>query len=142
MAPEVLLVEDDPATARLFSEAFDEADVNATLEIVTDGVEALDQLRGTGSKEPARPEVVLLDLNLPRKDGKAVLHEVKSDPTLRRIPVVVLTTSTNQPDIDDAYDLGANAYLEKPTDFDGYLRLVRLLNDFWLSRIEHPSHAE
>lgn len=142
MTPRVLLVEDDPATARLFSEAFDEEGVNGVLEVVTDGVEALDRLRGTDARDRSRPDVVLLDLNLPRKDGKAVLREMKSDSELRRIPVVVLTTSTDQPDIDDAYDLGANAYLEKPTDFGGYLRLVRLLDDFWLSGVEHPSHAE
>ncbi len=136
---EILLVEDDHAEARLAREALAEAALEHNLHTASDGVEALDFLRRRGkfAKMP-RPDLVLLDLNLPRKDGREVLREIKQDQDLRRIPVIVLTTSKSAEDIATAYDLQANCYIAKPVDMDGFVHVVRALHDFWLKLAQLP----
>lgn len=136
---EILLVEDNPADIRLTSEAFKDSNVRHHLHAVRDGVEALNYLRRIGEfGEAPRPDVVLLDLNLPRKDGREVLAEIKSDPALRRIPVVVLTTSQAERDLLQAYDLYANCYLIKPIEFDRFIAVIGHIRDFWLSAVTLP----
>jgi CheY-like chemotaxis protein len=136
---EVLLVEDDPGDVLLTKEAFDDNKVQNNLSVVSDGEEATDYLRRRGRfTEAARPDLVLLDLNLPRKDGREVLLEIKADPELRSIPVVVLTTSEADEDILRSYDLHANAYVTKPVDFDQFIRVVRHIDDFFVSVVKLP----
>lgn len=136
---EILLVEDNPGDARLAVEALKEAKVRNRLNIVEDGVKALDFLRRNGEYTTApRPDLVLLDLNLPRKDGRQVLAEMKQDPDLKRIPVVVLTTSQAEQDILKAYDLHANCYIAKPVDLDQFMAVVRSIEDFWLTIVKLP----
>jgi CheY-like chemotaxis protein len=136
---EILLVEDSPGDVRLTQEAFRDAKVRNRLSVAADGVEALAFLRGTGDYAGApRPDVILLDLNLPRKDGREVLREIKSDELLHRIPVVVMTTSQAEEDIARAYDLNANCYISKPVDFDQFVRVVQAIEDFWLSIVKLP----
>lgn len=136
---EVLLVEDDPGDVLMTKEAFDDHIVSNRLHVVGNGVDALAFLRREGEySEAARPDLVLLDLNLPRKDGREVLAEVKSDPELRRIPVVVLTTSEAEEDIVGTYDLHANAYVTKPVDFDQFIKAVRKLDDFFVTVVKLP----
>lgn len=141
--PRVLLVEDDPAERRLFREAASETGV-AEVVVATDGREALDFLpqRGEETDDTADfPELILLDLDLPKKDGFAVLDELKSSPTShKRVPVLILSNSNAQSDVDTAYDLGANAYLTKPNHYDDFRSLVETIEGFWLSEIEQPSH--
>ena len=139
---EILLVEDNPGDVRLTIEAMKEARVLNNLSVVADGVEALDFLnrRGPYQKAP-RPDLILLDLNLPRKDGREVLREIKMDPHLLRIPVVVLTTSEAEQDILRSYDLHANCYITKPVDLDQFLEVVRTVEGFWLSIVKLP-HEE
>ena len=132
----VLLVEDDPGDVVLIEEAFEHNKVRNSLKIVGDGVEAMEYLRAADS---ARPDLVLLDLNLPRKDGREVLAEIKSDPALRSIPVVVLTTSTAEQDVARCYELHANAYIAKPVDFGNFLEIVRVLLAFWLDVVRCPA---
>ena len=128
----ILLVEDNPADARLTSEAFNEAAARTRLSVVPDGVEALAFLRRQGQYANAsRPDLVLLDLNMPRKDGRAVLVEIRNDPTCKRIPVLILTSSRGDSDIDLAYENGANCYLLKPSDLDAYFALIRAVAEFW-----------
>lgn len=136
---EILLVEDNPGDVRLTEEALKDNKVHNNLHIVEDGVEALAFLRreGTYSGCP-RPDLILLDLNLPRKDGREVLAEIKADEGLRRIPVVVLTTSKAEEDILRAYDLSANCYITKPVDFEQFIRVVRSIEDFWLAMVKLP----
>ena len=131
--PVVLLVEDEPTDVDLTEEALGQAGVRVTLQVASDGEAALEYLRRAGH-EPGvpRPVLVLLDLNLPRKDGRMVLAEVRRDPSLRRIPIVVLTSSDSPRDVHDAYDLGANAYVTKSMDFHAFARSLRQLFDFWL----------
>lgn len=130
---EVLLVEDNPADVRLTREAFAGASIPNQLRIATDGLEALAILRREGEHRTAvRPDLILLDLNLPKKDGRVVLAEIKADPQLRRIPVVVLSTSRAEADIQHAYDLQANAYVPKPLLFQDFLESLRGLAAFWL----------
>jgi len=137
---EILLVEDNPGDARLTLEALREAKVHNHLSHVTDGVEALAYLRRDGRyANAARPDLILLDLNLPRKDGREVLSAIKSDDTLKRIPVVVLTTSQAEEDILRAYSLNANCYITKPVDLEQFLKVVRTIEDFWLSIVKLPS---
>jgi two-component system, chemotaxis family, response regulator Rcp1 len=136
---EILLVEDNPADIRLTTEAFKDSAVPHRLHCVRDGVEAMAYLRRENGFEHApRPAVVLLDLNLPRKDGREVLGEMKADPELRRIPVVVLTTSQAEHDLLRAYDLHANCYMTKPLDFDRFTGVVAQIRDFWLNAVALP----
>jgi two-component system, chemotaxis family, response regulator Rcp1 len=136
---QILLVEDNPGDARLTQEVFKLNKLPKTLSVVEDGVEALAFLRQEGKYADApRPDLILLDLNLPKKDGRQVLAAIKSDASLRRIPVVVLTTSRDQEDILHAYDLNANCFLTKPVDFDQFARLVEAIEEFWLTVVELP----
>lgn len=138
----VLLVEDDEGDVVLIREAFADNKVRNHLEVVADGVEAMAYLRGEGEHADApRPDLVLLDLNLPRKDGREVLQEVKSDPVLRTIPVVVLTTSEADEDILRSYDLHANAYVTKPVDFDRFIEVVRQIDEFFVSIVRLPQNG-
>jgi CheY-like chemotaxis protein len=132
----VLLVEDDPGDVVLIEEAFEHNKVRNTLKVVGDGVQAMDYLRSTGE----RPDLVLLDLNLPRMDGREVLAEIKSDPALRSIPVVVLTTSKAEEDILRSYDLHANAYVTKPVDFNRFIEVVRQIDEFFVTVVKLPGH--
>jgi CheY-like chemotaxis protein len=136
---EVLLVEDDPGDVVLITEAFEHNKVNNRLNVVADGVEALQFLRREPPYEDAKePDLILLDLNLPRKDGREVLAEVKDDGDLRRIPVVVLTTSKAEEDVLRSYDLHANAYVTKPVDFDRFIEVVRQIDEFFVSVVKLP----
>ena len=136
----ILLVEDNPGDARLTLEAFRQAGVANRLSHVTDGVEAIEFLRRRGAHtEATRPDLILLDLNLPCKDGREVLAEIKSDATLRRIPVVILTTSQADEDILRAYDLNANCYVSKPTDWEQFNRVIRCIDEFWLKVAKLPA---
>jgi CheY-like chemotaxis protein len=136
---EVLLVEDDPGDVLLTKEAFADNKVRNNLNIVSDGEEATAYLRRQGEHaDAARPDLILLDLNLPRKDGREVLRDIKADPDLRSIPVVVLTTSEADEDILDSYDLHANAYVTKPVDFDSFIRIVRQIDDFFVTVVKLP----
>lgn len=137
---EVLLVEDDPGDVVITQEALAESKLMNTLHVATDGEQALRFLRREGEFADApRPGLILLDLNLPRVDGHEVLRHVKDDPDLRRIPVVVLTTSQAEEDIVRSYDLHANAYVSKPVDFDRFLEVVRQIDSFYISVVSLPS---
>ncbi|HJV04255.1 MAG TPA: response regulator [Actinomycetota bacterium] len=136
---EILLVEDNPGDVRLAEEALRDAKMSNNLNVASDGVEALAYLRREGRHINApRPDLVLLDLNLPKKDGREVLGEVKLDPDLRTIPVVVLTTSDADADVVRSYQLHANAYVRKPVDFDAFIEVVRSIEDFWFSVVKLP----
>lgn len=136
---EVLLVEDSPGDVRLTLEAFKEAKVRNRLHVAGDGVEAMRFLRKQGRYAAApRPDLILLDLNLPKRDGREVLAEIKEDPDLRRIPVVVLTTSKADEDILKTYNLHANCYISKPMDLDKFVGVVRSIEDFWLTVVRLP----
>lgn len=138
-AIEILLVEDNPGDARLTLEAFKEGRVINRLTVVNDGVEALNYLRRQGPYANApSPDLILLDLNLPRMDGRQVLAEIKVDPELKTIPVVVLTTSASQDDVARAYGSHANCYIRKPVDLDQFLRVVQSIESFWLSLVMLP----
>jgi CheY-like chemotaxis protein len=139
---DVLLVEDDPGDVLLIREAFEYNKVRNALHVASDGVDALDFLyRRNGHEDAPRPDLVLLDLNLPRKDGREVLEEVKADPDLRSIPIVVLTTSEAEEDILRSYDLHANAYVTKPVDFDRFIEVVRLIDDFFVTVVKLPQRG-
>jgi len=137
---DVLLVEDSAAEARLAREALREAEYPVRLHVASDGVEAMDFLRRQGAhREAPRPHLVLLDLNLPRKDGREVLRDIKSDDDLRRIPVVILTTSQAPSDIGGAYELYANCYIQKPLELDGFIETVKSIHRYWLQMAELPA---
>jgi two-component system, chemotaxis family, response regulator Rcp1 len=137
---EILLVEDNPGDARLAIEALREAKVGNRLNVVQDGVEAVAFLRKEGRHAQApRPDLVLLDLNLPKKDGREVLAEIKADADLKRIPVVVLTTSKAEQDILKMYELHANCYITKPVDLDQFMNVVRSIEEFWLTVVKLPN---
>ena len=139
-AVEILLVEDNPADARLTREVFEGGRLTTHLNVVADGEEALAFLRREGPyADSPRPKLVLLDLNLPRKDGREVLQELKSDPALSRIPVIVLTTSAAEADILHSYDLQANCFITKPLDLDEFFDVVRAIEDFWLTTARLPA---
>jgi CheY-like chemotaxis protein len=139
---EVLLVEDDPGDVLMTQEAFEEHKVRNKLNVVQDGEEALAYLRREGRYADApRPDLVLLDLNLPRVDGREVLQVIKEDQDLRRIPVVVLTTSQADEDILRSYSLHANAYVTKPVDFDSFIAVVRQIDEFFVSVVKLPPRA-
>lgn len=136
---EVLLVEDDPGDVHMTQEAFEDFKVANRLTVVSDGVEAMALLRREGAYADAPvPDLVLLDLNLPRMDGREVLAEVKGDPVLRSIPVVVLTTSAAEEDVLRSYDLHANAYVTKPVDFASFIDVVKRIDDFFVSVVKLP----
>jgi two-component system, chemotaxis family, response regulator Rcp1 len=139
---EVLLVEDSPGDVRLTREALKDAKVHISLHVVTDGIEAMAFLERAGTNVDApRPDLILLDLNLPRKDGREVLKEIKQSPALRSIPVVVLTTSSSEADILQSYELHANCYISKPVDLDGFLKVVQSIDNFWLTVVKLPHGA-
>jgi len=136
---ELLLVEDNPGDIRLTQEALKDGKVLNNLHVVEDGVKAMAFLRPEGRYGGAvRPDVILLDLNLPKKDGREVLAEIKADPSLMRIPVVVLTTSEAEKDILQAYNLHANSYIIKPVDLDQFIAVMRSIEDFWLTIVKLP----
>lgn len=139
---EVLLVEDSPGDVRLTREALREGKLRNNLHVVQNGVEALNFLNGAGNHagEP-RPDLILLDLNLPKKDGREVLAAVKADPELRRIPVVILTSSGAEEDIARTYDLHANCYIRKPVDLEQFISVVKNVESFWLTVVTLPSRA-
>jgi chemotaxis family two-component system response regulator Rcp1 len=139
---EILLVEDSPGDVRLTIEALKDAKVRNNLHVAEDGVEAMAFLRREGEYADApRPDVILLDLNLPKKDGREVLAEVKADADLKRIPVVVLTVSQAEEDILKTYNLHANCYITKPVDLDQFLTVVRSIEDFWLTIVRLPPNG-
>lgn len=136
---EILLVEDNPGDVRLTQEALKEAKVHTNLNVVEDGVEALQYVHNeTSYADAERPDLILLDLNLPRMDGRQVLEELKQDPALRQIPVVILTTSEAEQDILKSYDLHANCYITKPVDLHQFMRVVQTLEDFWFTIVRFP----
>jgi len=136
---EILLVEDNPGDVRLTQEALKDGKVRNNMRVVKDGVEALKFLRREGKYAGMpRPDLILLDLNLPKKDGREVLAEIKGDEVLRCIPVVVLTTSRAEQDILKAYDLHANCYITKPVDLDQFITVVKSIEDFWLTIVKLP----
>ena len=136
---EILLVEDNPGDVRLTIEALREGKVRNNLNVASDGVEALAFLRRTGSFASApRPDLILLDLNLPKKDGREVLSEIKADRGLRSIPVVILTTSRAEQDVLRSYHLHANCYITKPVDLDQFITVVKSIEDFWLTIVTLP----
>lgn len=136
---EILLAEDNPGDVKLTRKALEQGKLVNNLHVVTDGVEAMQYLRGEGEYAGTpRPDLVLLDLNMPRKDGREVLEDIKHDDELKRIPVVVLTSSDAEEDVVESYDLHANAYLTKPVDFDGFMDIVGTLENFWLEVVKLP----
>ena len=136
---EILLVEDNPGDVRLTKEALKENKVSNNLHVVSDGVEAMKFLhRADDYTDSPRPDLILLDLNLPKKDGREVLSEIKQDENLRRIPIVVLTTSQAEEDIAKAYDLYANCYVTKPVDLEKFITVVKSIEDFWVTIVKLP----
>ncbi|MBV8087231.1 MAG: response regulator [Chloroflexi bacterium] len=139
---DILLVEDSPSDVDLTREALEDAKVRNTLHVAEDGVEALEFLRGVGRHTGApRPDLILLDLNLPKKDGREVLAEIKADPDLKSIPVVILTTSEAEQDILRTYALHANCYITKPVDLEQFITVVRSIENFWLVVVKLPPPA-
>lgn len=135
---DILMVEDNPADVRLTLEAFRECKVQNTLHVAEDGVEAMAFLRREAMFADAkRPDLIFLDLNLPRKNGREVLLEIKSDPDLRRIPVVILTTSRSDSDITKCYNLHANCYVVKPVDLDEFIKVIHSIENFWLTAVKY-----
>ncbi len=136
---EILLVEDNPADVRLTVEILKETKVRNNLTVAGDGNEALELLRRTGRYTHAvRPDLILLDLDLPKKDGKQVLAEIKADPVLKRIPVVILTSSKAEEDVVKSYNLYANCYVTKPVDLEQFVKVVKSVEDFWLTIVKLP----
>jgi CheY-like chemotaxis protein len=139
---DVLLVEDNPGDVRLTREAFRDARLHINLSVASDGVEAMAFLHREGAYAQApRPDLILLDLNLPKRDGREVLEEIKSSPTLRSIPVVVLTTSAAESDVLRSYQLHANCYISKPVGLEGFLAVVKSIDDFWLTVVKLPHES-
>ena len=137
----ILLVEDNPADARLIKEVFKDTKTKNRLYVVKDGVEAMAFLNQEFEyTDIPRPDVILLDLNLPRKDGREVLKELKEDDILKRVPIVILTTSSAEEDIIKTYNNHANCYITKPVDFDQFLKVINSIEDFWLSVVKLPSN--
>jgi chemotaxis family two-component system response regulator Rcp1 len=136
---EILLVEDNPGDVRLTIEALRESKVRNNLKVAADGVKAMSYLRREGEyADVERPDLILLDLNLPRKDGRQVLAVIKADPELKTIPVVVLTTSQAEQDVLQSYQLQANCYITKPVDLEQFMNVVRSIQDFWLTVVKLP----
>ena len=140
---DILLVEDNPGDVRLTREALRDAKVLNNLHVARDGIEAMDFLHQEGQYAgAARPDLILLDLNLPKRDGRVVLEEIKLDPKLKRIPVVVLTTSEAEQDILQSYNLHANCYITKPVDMEQFVTVVKSIKDFWFTIVRLPSDEE
>ncbi len=140
---QILLVEDNPGDVGLTIEALKEAKVLNKLTVVKDGIEALSLLRRQGQHaHAARPDLILLDLNLPKKDGREVLAEIKADDNLKRIPVIILTTSQNEQDVVKSYNLHANCYITKPLDLDQFIKVVKSIEDFWLRIVVLPKNGK
>lgn len=140
---QILLVDDNPADIDLTREAFSRSKFEHSVQAVYDGVEALDFLNRVGKYQDAEsPDLVILDLNLPRKDGRAVLSAVKSDPKLRKIPIVIFSTSQSQRDIGSSYDLGANSYVSKPGNLNAYVSTIASIGDYWLGLAQLPEQEE
>jgi two-component system, chemotaxis family, response regulator Rcp1 len=136
---DILLVEDNPGDARLAKEALKDSKIRNNLDIVGDGEEAMKFLKKEDKyANVSRPDLILLDLNLPKKDGREVLKEIKEDEDLKRIPVVILTTSKSEEDILKSYNLHANCYITKPIDFDQFMKVVKSIEDFWLTIVKLP----
>jgi CheY-like chemotaxis protein len=143
MPIEILLVEDSPGDIRLTQEAFRTCSLPVRLHVATDGVEAMKFLRREGASVLApRPDLILLDLNLPRMDGREVLSLIKNDDNLKTIPTVILTTSDAETDIVKSYQLQANCYLSKPVQLDAFDALVKSVNDFWLTKVKLPPRSQ
>ncbi len=137
---EILLVEDNPADVRLTIEVFKDSRITNHISVATDGEEALAFLQKRGKYAGAdRPDLILLDLNLPRKDGREVLSEIKADRELKAIPVIVLTTSDADQDVWKAYESGVNSYIKKPVDLEQFIRIFRSIEDFWLTIVKLPT---
>lgn len=137
----ILLVEDSPTDVMLTREAMEQYKVLNPLDIIDDGVDAMDYLKGRGKyagREPTRPGLIILDLNLPRMSGREVLFELKQDPELRNVPVVVLTTSKSEEDVMKSYCLHANCFITKPVDFSKFIDVVRSINEFWFGVVTLP----
>ncbi len=140
---EILLVEDNPGDVRLTQEVLRDGRVQNNMSVAKDGVDAISFLQQTGEYAGApRPDIILLDLNLPKKDGREVLAEIKADSDLKNIPVVVLTTSSAEQDVFRSYDLHANCYITKPVDLDQFIRVIRSIEDFWLTIVKLPRGEE
>lgn len=138
-----LLVEDNPGDVRLTQEALKSHKVQNNLHVVSDGEEAMAFLRKQGKyKDAPRPDIILLDLNLPKKDGREVLADIKSDPHLKTIPVVIITSSEAEQDIIKSYNLNANCYVTKPVNLDQFIKVVQSINEFWITIVKLPSHIE
>jgi chemotaxis family two-component system response regulator Rcp1 len=139
---EILLIEDSPGDVRLTKEAFKDAKMHINLSVASDGVEAMAFLERAGIHANApRPNLILLDLNSPRKDGRQVLSEIKQNPSLKIIPTVILTTSSSESDIQQSYQFHANCYISKPVDLDGFLKVVKSIDNFWLTIVKLPREA-
>lgn len=139
---EILLVEDNPGDVRLTQEALKEGNISNNLNVIMDGAEAIKYLFREEKYAAAKhPDLILLDLNLPKKDGREVLDKIKKDPKLKRIPVVVLTTSNAETDILKAYDLHANCYITKPVDFNRFIEVIKAIEQFWLTIVRLPSEV-
>jgi len=140
---DILLVEDSEGDVRLVKEALKDGKLNNTLGVVKDGVEAMDYLYHKGKfSDSVRPDLIILDLNLPKKDGREVLSEIKADNDLKRIPVVILTTSSAETDILKTYNLHANCYIVKPLDLDQFINVVKTIENFWLSIVKFPAEEK
>lgn len=140
-AIEILLVEDNPGDVRLTQEALKENKIRNNLHVAKDGVEAMQFLRRMkGYEKSPRPDLILLDLNLPKKDGREVLAEIKTDEKLRAIPVVILTTSVAEEDVAKSYDMHVNCYVRKPIDLNRFIEVVKVIENFWLSIVELPKN--
>jgi chemotaxis family two-component system response regulator Rcp1 len=139
---EILLVEDSPGDVRLTREALMDAKVYVNLHVASDGIEAMDFLnREAKYAAVPRPDLILLDLNLPKKDGRQVLEEIKESPSFKSIPVVVLTTSASDEDVLRSYQLHANCYISKPVDLEGFLKVIASIDNFWLSVVKLPPES-
>ncbi len=139
-AIEILMVEDSPTDALLAKEALREGKIQSNLNVVEDGEEAMDYLRRVGKyADKPRPDIIFLDLNMPKMDGREVLTEIQKDKDLMRIPIVVLTTSKSEEDIVRSYDLNANCYISKPVDFDQFIKIVDSIEQFWFTVVALPS---
>jgi two-component system, chemotaxis family, response regulator Rcp1 len=139
---EILMVEDSPSDVFLTSEALKQVKERSRVHVVNDGVQAMEFLRRQGAfREAPRPDIIFLDLNMPRKDGREVLAEIKSDETLKCIPVIVLTSSSAEQDISKAYSLHANCYITKPADFQKFKEVIKSIEAFWFGNVTLPPHG-